>query len=129
MAVNFSDILNTVVLGIDAAGNIIANTNPVSYTHAYDDVDLGLFNLKASALESTVAAGTPPLIVASSTVVTSFNADLVDGHNITVANIAPIGPGADDIWIDTNSPSTSINAYTLNGEHGSAYKAFSYFMS
>lgn len=41
--------------------------------------DVGAFKITAAQLESDVAAGTPPLVVASTTKVTNLNADTVDG--------------------------------------------------
>jgi hypothetical protein len=42
----------------------------------------------ASTLRSNVATGTPPLTVSSTTLVANLNADLLDGHNTSVAAAA-----------------------------------------
>jgi len=43
--------------------------------------DVGAFKVTAAQLESDVAAGTAPLVVASNTAVTNLNADTVDGSH------------------------------------------------
>ncbi len=45
------------------------------------DTDIGNYNLRAKTLQSDVAAGTAPLIVASTTKVTNLDADTVDGYH------------------------------------------------
>jgi len=44
-----------------------------------NDIDVGAFEIKALKFESDQATGTAPLTVASTTVVTNLNADLLDG--------------------------------------------------
>lgn len=43
--------------------------------------DAGAFEIRALTFESDVATGTAPLVVASTTVVTNLNADLLDGNS------------------------------------------------
>ena len=46
-----------------------------------DDWDAGSFKITAEQLAADIATGTPPLIVASTTVVANLNADLLDGSH------------------------------------------------
>jgi hypothetical protein len=43
--------------------------------------DVGAYKVTANQLESDVATGTAPLVIASTTAVTNLNADLLDGRN------------------------------------------------
>jgi hypothetical protein len=45
------------------------------------DWNAGLYRIEANTFKSDVATGTAPLSVASTTVVTNLNADLLDGHH------------------------------------------------
>ena len=71
-----------------SAGNI-SSTGVVSAT---GNVSGGNVNtagkVVASSLESNVANGTAPIVVASSTLVTNLNADLLDGYNSDIAATA-----------------------------------------
>ncbi len=79
----------------------------------------------ASQLNSTVATGTAPLIVASTTLVTNLNADKVDGYNATTTPTAGTIPVADsygrlDSWVSNSiyygvSWNESTDAYTRTG--------------
>ena len=60
------------------------NTNFVPYTGATSDVNLGTKDLTAKRLISTQANGTAPLTVASTTLVSNLNADLLDGLHASV---------------------------------------------
>ena len=44
-----------------------------------NDIDVGAYEVRALKFESDQATGTAPLTVASTTVVTNLNADLLDG--------------------------------------------------
>ena len=67
--------------GAYVSGNIgIATTNPTSTLHVVGDIKT------SNQLVSTVATGTAPLSVASTTLVTNLNADLLDGLNSATAN-------------------------------------------
>lgn len=45
------------------------------------------------------ATGTAPFTVSSTTAVTNLNADMVDGHHVTVSTATPSGGADGDIWI------------------------------
>ena len=53
--------------------------------------DAGSFQIQAETFKSDVTTGTAPLVVASTTVVSNLNADLVDGKN--EADFAPVAKG------------------------------------
>lgn len=55
------------------------------------DWDIGDYELRAKTLEADVATGTPPLTVASTTVVTNLNADTVDGSHASAFAVAAKG--------------------------------------
>ena len=58
------------------AGNFLRADGTVALTANWD---AGSFKITAETLESDVAGGTPPLVVASNTLVANLNADLLDG--------------------------------------------------
>ncbi len=64
-----SSVLSNIFLRQDATKPLLA------------DWDAGSFKITAKTLESDVATGTPPLIVASTTAVSNLNADQVDGKD------------------------------------------------
>lgn len=65
---------STVTLAVD--GTVLRADGSVPLTA---DWDVGSFKITAEQLESDIASGTAPLIVASNTVVANLNADLLDG--------------------------------------------------
>lgn len=73
-------------------------TNLASLT-ATANLDIGGYELRAQTLEADVATGTAPLTIASTTLVTNLNADLLDGQqgsyytNATNINAGTIGDG------------------------------------
>ncbi len=50
--------------------------------------DIGNYELRARTLEADVATGTPPLTIASTTLVTNLNADRLDGYHAAEAETA-----------------------------------------
>ena len=48
-----------------------------------NSVDIGAYELRAATLESDIATGTAPLTIASTTVCSNLNADLLDGNEAT----------------------------------------------
>ncbi len=78
-----------------------------------NDVDIGAFELRALTLESDVVTGTAPLTVASTTVVTNLNADLLDGQSAPAGTIV----GTSDIQTLTNK---TLTAPTITGAVGGA---------
>lgn len=60
----------------DTLNGLAGDTADTADTIAARD---GSGDITANAFESTVATGTPPMVVSSTTVVTNFNADTVDG--------------------------------------------------
>jgi len=74
------------------AGGTSTNTSLlVPYSGATASVFLGANNITANILKSSVATGTAPLVVASTTVVTNLNADLLDGKHSTSFALAITG--------------------------------------
>ncbi len=71
------------------------------------DVDMGGFKFTARQLESDVAAGTAPFVVASTDVVPNLNADLLDGqHAAAFAGSSHTHALADLSDVDTTAVST-----------------------
>lgn len=60
-----------------------ANEIGISSATGVTVIDFGTINVEADQLESDIATGTAPLVVASTTVVTNLNADLLDGNTTT----------------------------------------------
>ena len=69
----------------------------VPYASAQHDVDLGAHTLTATRFISTIAVGTAPLGVTSTTVVTNLNADLLDGQHGAYYAVSGAAPAAHDI--------------------------------
>jgi hypothetical protein len=80
------------------------------------DWSFGAYKVTARQLASNVAAGTAPLEVASSTVVTNLNADTVDGKHVAGTNGAGEITTNDGTQTLTNKTLTSptINGGTVN---------------
>ncbi|WP_254509874.1 hypothetical protein [Anatilimnocola floriformis] len=77
-------------LSADVAGNAQINGYDASGTNTFTINSAGIFSGPASCqyLTSTVATGTPPLFVTSTTVVTNLNADKLDGYDATAFEAA-----------------------------------------
>jgi hypothetical protein len=56
------------------------DTGTYTSSTSLNTVDFGIINVKSDQLESDIATGTAPLIVASETMVDNLNADLLDGE-------------------------------------------------
>ena len=67
------------------------------------NLDIGAYRLTAETLESDVASGTAPMVVASNTVVTNLNADLLDGKDWGTPNA-----------LGSSTPA-AVSATTLSG--------------
>ena len=67
------------------------------------DTDVGNYKITAKILESDVPTGTAPFIVASTTIVTNLNADLLDGKDAPTGSIV----GTSDSQTLTNKTLTS----------------------
>lgn len=79
--------------------------------------DAGSFEIRAQTFQSDVATGTAPLIVASTTLVSNFNADLLDGQEGSFYLDSANFTGTD--WTDlTDAGETSLHTHdhgALNG--------------
>ena len=64
-----------------------SNSNVASFLPTYTG-DITANTVCAVQLRSNVATGTTPLIVTSNTVVANLNADLLDGYNSSITNVA-----------------------------------------
>lgn len=94
-----------------------ANDRFAVYTSGNDMVDGGTAApFMASRFVSTVATGTSPLVVTSTTAVTNLNADLLDGqHGVFYQNATSLTAGTlSDARLSTNVPLKTSNA-TISG--------------
>jgi hypothetical protein len=83
--------------------------------------------ISANILESTVATGTAPLAVTSTTLVTNLNADLLDGYNTGTSGAAiPVLSGI-NTWANTQTFSTVNISGELASGSVSVSNTFSYF--
>lgn len=72
------------------------------------DWDAGAFKIRAQTFESDVTTGTAPLVIASTTVVSNLNADLLDGNEASAFLTAvPTGTVIQDQVNDTPSSNTA----------------------
>ena len=98
---------------------------------AVGDLDIGSFEFRAQTFQSDVTTGTAPLTVASTTVVTNLNADLLDGESASafqdadadLTTWAGITPGT---GIDTflATPSSANLRGALTDESGTGVALF-----
>ena len=119
--------IDTIPVSDHTTGKIAAGFVPdpdlssvVPYTGASGDVTLGVHKVTASTLESTVAIGTAPLVVASTTLVANLNADTLDGLHASEIAAGSLGDGT-----VTNAKLANMAASTLKGNStaGSAVPA------
>jgi hypothetical protein len=109
LRINNDLIVDSSLLFVDASANRIGilDTTP-SYT-----LDVNGTIRATSYLRSTVATGTPPLYVSSSTKVTSLNADYVDGYSAGNLN--------GNVALSNGSVCANLSADMLDGLHYSSF--------
>lgn len=95
--------LNTLANDINANGHGITGADIIEADIIEADI------IKADQLQSTIATGTAPLIVASLTKVCNLNANLLDGYTAGNAN--------GNIPLSNGIVNTNLNADLLNGKH------------
>ncbi len=82
--------------------------------------DAGSFEIRAQTFESDVVTGTAPLIVASTTVVTNLNADLLDGVQESALLLADGSRALTGAWAANNDitglTKLEVDNLTLNGD-------------
>jgi hypothetical protein len=78
-----------------------------------DNWDAGGYKITANQLESDVAAGTAPLVVASDTVVSNLNADLLDGNHAAAFQAAGSYAAATHYHAGTDITSSTIDGDRL----------------
>ncbi len=90
-----------------SAGSVSGSAGFSDLAAAAADVDMGAFKFTARQLESNVAAGTPPLAVASTDLVSNLNADLLDGLHASSFLTGISGESLGDLSdVDTTGAST-----------------------
>ena len=78
--------------------------------------DVGAFKISALQLESDIVTGTPPLIVASTTVVTNLNVDQVDGKDSTdLILVDGTQAMTGELNMGANSIGSTLKTYTGDG--------------
>jgi len=107
------------------ATNLSAPTiTGVTTLTAGGNLDIGSYELRAQTLQSDVATGTAPLIVASTTEVTNLNADLLDGQTgsyyLPLSNVIFAWNGSDSAstnnfgMVEGSSLTPAMGSYTAN---------------
>lgn len=90
-----------------SAGVLTGSAGFSDLAPASADVDMGSFAFTARQLQSDIPGGTAPLIVASSTVVTNLNADLLDGNHASAFATSSHAHALDGLSdVDTTGAST-----------------------
>ncbi len=110
----WSDIkatLKTYFDGIYSTGSGYVKTNGTTPLSA--DWDVGAYKITANQLASDVAAGTAPLVVASDTVVSNLNADLLDGNHAAAFQAAGSYAAATHYHAGTDITSSTIDGDRL----------------
>jgi len=77
--------------------------------------DVGAFKVTASQLESDVAAGTPPLVVASNTVIPNLNASKLEGNAASAFAVAAKGVTNGDSHDHSGGDGAQIDHGNLGG--------------
>jgi len=103
------------------ATNLSAPTiTGVTTLTAGGNLDIGSYELRAQTLQSDVATGTAPLIVASTTKVTNLNADLLDGQTgsyystaTNLTGIVPIANGGTGVALMQRGRASLANGGTV----------------
>jgi len=123
-------------LNADLLDGYHASSNPTLNTIALRD---GQGSLSATRFISTVAPGTPPLQVSSSSLVENLNADLLDGYHASTAStantiatrnaqgniianqfVSSVATGTPPIQISSNTLVENLNSDLLDNYHASA---------
>lgn len=104
-------------------------TTFVPYTWATGDVNLGVRNISAGQVTSTVATGTAPLVVASTTQVANLNSassgkstNLTGGNTTTLLGSTPYQSGVDTttMLVPNTSATLAVLTQTGTGTNGAA---------
>ncbi len=97
-------VTSPITLTGDTIGFDDTNFVLIDGTHALiADWDAGSHKIIAEQFESDIAFGTAPFIVASTTLVTNLNADMLDGKHVgTSGNTVPLLDGT-NTWDDVNT--------------------------
>ncbi len=93
---------------------LVGFLNPDGSVPLTADWDAGSFKITAEQFESDVAGGTAPFIVASNTVVSNLNADLLDGNEAAAFLTSLSGA----VLVDGSAPLTAnwdVGAFTITG--------------
>lgn len=89
--------------------------------------DVGTYKITANQLESDVAAGTPPLVVASDTVVPNLNASKLEGNAASAFAVAAKGVTNGDSHDHNGGDGAQIDHGNLGGlgddDHSAIYQA------
>jgi hypothetical protein len=139
--------------GLDAAGRVVNGTSNLSIASSGGNITMGVAgnagiitvtgtgvnvsgylnatsNVTANILISTVAIGTAPLTVTSTTKVTNLNADLLDGYNTATANTANTvavrdtnGNISANYFIGNGSQLTGVDLLTVGSADAANYIA------
>ncbi len=114
-----SDTTTWVVLGTAQTGNVNPATD-ASLTYNASTNELGIVALSASGqITSTLATGTAPLVIASTTKVSNLNADLLDDQTGTYYLDSANFTGTN--WTDlTDTGATTLHKHDHGGQDGLA---------
>lgn len=69
---------NKILVSPDINGGTVDNITSLTVAN---NVDIGSYEIRALVFQSDIAAGSPPFVVASNTLVTNLNADKLDGKD------------------------------------------------
>lgn len=116
------DTIETILTAADPTDSDKTITLPnitgtvVTSAGAGADIDVGTYEVRANTFESDVATGTAPFTIASTTVSTNLNADLLDGSHASTTTGSAIIPIADASGYLPNDSVDTTALKTTTGE-------------
>lgn len=112
-------VISSKVLAVGAGSGISVSANAIALGSLTGAWDAGSWQIRAETFQSDIATGTAPFTVASTTVITNLNADLLDGQSGTYyavsANVL-LKDGSVALTADWDAGSFEVRAATFQSD-------------